>query len=279
MGSSRWPPRPFSILIATAATLALSGQSEALAAASPTPSSGGGALAPPTQTTAKVAPASPAPPDSHTKGAWLSQVTISEYWPVPESWFSGALVTAPGLSGKHRIDWLYSATGMSMNGQGIGLDGRLYHVARLGAGGWVTSAGRPTDASRAWLGGTPFWRSGGYWRNATGGVTFPLAAGGWSAGPGRRYVSLAGVSFAVGPARTLRPYQSIAVDPRVIPLGSRVYIPAYRNDGYGGWFVAQDTGGAIMGTRIDVYRSPPPTPLTGGQYLSSQRVFVVRAPS
>ena len=52
----------------------------------------------------------------------------------------------------------------------------------------------------------------------------------------------------------------------MIPLGSRVYIPAYRHDGHGGWFVAQDTGGAIIGHRIDVYRSPPPEPERGGQY-------------
>jgi hypothetical protein len=206
-------------------------------------------------------------------------VTISEYWPVPESWFAGALVSAPGLPGKHRVDWLYSATGMSMNGQGIGLDGRIYHVTRLGAGGWITAAGKPTDAAKGWLGGAPYWRAGGYWRSASGGVTFPLAVGGWSAGGGRNYVPLPGVRFGVGPALALRPYQSIAVDPRLIPLGSHVYIPAYRKDGYGGWFVAQDTGGAIRGHRIDVYRMPPATPLTGGLYLASQRIFVVRASS
>jgi 3D (Asp-Asp-Asp) domain-containing protein len=206
-------------------------------------------------------------------------VTISEYWPVPESWFAGALVSAPGIPGKHPIDWLYSAAGMSMNGQGIGRDGQIYHLTRLSAGGWVTAAGKPTDASRGWLGGAPYWRAGGYWRNASGGVTFPLAAGGWSAGTGKTYVPLRGVDFGVGPALPLQPYQSIAVDPRVIPLGSRVYIPAYRDDGYGGWFIAQDTGGAIRGHRIDVYRTPPATPQTGGQYLASQRVFVVRAAS
>ncbi len=149
----------------------------------------------------------------------------------------------------------------------------------MGSGGWVTAAGKLTDAAAGWLGGPPFWRAGGYWRNGSGGVTFPLQAGGWYAGSGKSYVPLAGVRFAPGPALAIKPYQSIAVDPSVIPLGSRVYIPAYRNDGYGGWFVAQDTGGAIVGHRIDVYRTPPATAATGGQYLVGQRVFVVRPSS
>jgi uncharacterized protein YabE (DUF348 family)/3D (Asp-Asp-Asp) domain-containing protein len=38
----------------------------------------------------------------------------------------------------------------------------------------------------------------------------------------------------------------IAVDPRVIPLGTRVYVPGY------GYAVARDTGGAIKGHRIDL---------------------------
>lgn len=39
----------------------------------------------------------------------------------------------------------------------------------------------------------------------------------------------------------------VAVDPRVIPMGSKLYIPGY------GWGVAADTGGAIAGNKIDVW--------------------------
>lgn len=42
----------------------------------------------------------------------------------------------------------------------------------------------------------------------------------------------------------------IAVDPRVIPLGTRVYIEFA--DGRGVYATAEDTGGAIKGNRIDI---------------------------
>jgi resuscitation-promoting factor RpfB len=48
---------------------------------------------------------------------------------------------------------------------------------------------------------------------------------------------------ATGAAAT---YGVIAVDPSVIPLGTRVYIPGYGNA------VAADTGGAIVGNKIDL---------------------------
>ena len=61
----------------------------------------------------------------------------------------------------------------------------------------------------------------------------------------------------------------------MIALGSRVYIPAYRHDGHGGWFVAQDTGGAIIGRHVDVFRPPPAAATDGGLDLSDQRVYVI----
>ena len=49
-------------------------------------------------------------------------------------------------------------------------------------------------------------------------------------------------------------YGVIAVDPKVIPLGSRVYIES--SDGGKSWVygfaVAADTGGAIKGNKIDL---------------------------
>ncbi|GEM_PF-3214937 len=39
----------------------------------------------------------------------------------------------------------------------------------------------------------------------------------------------------------------VAVDPRIIPFGSRIFIPGY------GWGTALDTGGAIQGNSIDIW--------------------------
>ncbi len=213
-----------------------------------------------------------------SRPTWLSGVTITEYYSAPERWFNGRRVAVNGISGLHRIDWLFSARGVTMQGDGIGLDGRHYHVVNVGRGGWVGPLGQPAS-----IGGTQpvFWRAGAFWRNARGQLTYPFDGGGWSNGVGLRYVPLFGSSFAPGMSLPLRPYHSLAVDPSMIPLGSRVYIPAYHGLG-GGWFTAQDTGGAIDGAHVDVYRSPPARP-DDARYLTRQRMLVVppgqRAPA
>ena len=49
------------------------------------------------------------------------------------------------------------------------------------------------------------------------------------------------------PVRNPNGLSTIAVDPSIIPLGSKVYIPGY------GEAIAEDTGGAIKGHRIDLF--------------------------
>jgi len=207
---------------------------------------------------------------------WLSGVIVTEYYPVPERWFNGALVPAPGLLSRHRVDWLYSANGVSMEGAGVDRHGRSVHIEDLGTAGWVNAAGKATVPPRCgthWSRGAPEWRAGG-WRNAAGAVTYPLAGGRWSNGRGHWSGDYGGATFAFGSSRPLRYYRSVAVDPGLIPLGSRIYIPAYRTIS-GGWFVAQDTGGAIIGRHIDVYRPPTSQPFGSGRLLLDQRVYVI----
>jgi 3D (Asp-Asp-Asp) domain-containing protein len=105
-------------------------------------------------------------------------------------------------------------------------------------------------------------------------VTFPLASGGWSNGRARRDLPYGGVTFAPGSSLPLRYYRNVAVDPKLIPEGSRIYIPAYRPIN-GGWFVAADTGGAIKSRHIDVLRPPPASPSDQGRYYTGQRVYVI----
>ncbi len=44
--------------------------------------------------------------------------------------------------------------------------------------------------------------------------------------------------------------KTIAVDPKIIPLGSKIYIPQFN-----AIFIAEDTGGAVKGNKIDIFMS------------------------
>jgi len=59
----------------------------------------------------------------------------------------------------------------------------------------------------------------------------------------------------------------IAVDPRVIPLGSKVYV-----DGYG-YAVAGDTGGAIKGNKIDLFMPSQGNALKFGRKTVSVKIL------
>jgi 3D (Asp-Asp-Asp) domain-containing protein len=205
----------------------------------------------------------------------LRDVAVTEYYTVPERWFSGRFVHAPGLRGRFRVDWLYSARGVAMEGEGVARDGRYYGVGDVSRAGWVDRRGRPTTPGRCagrWSHGWPVWSNGG-WRNRHGLVTWPLSGGGWANGAGRRAGSVP-MTFARRPRPAQRPYRSVAVDPAVIPLGSRVYIPAYRSIN-GGWFRADDVGGAIQGRHLDVYRTAPRRPGDRGRALRHETIRVV----
>ncbi len=63
----------------------------------------------------------------------------------------------------------------------------------------------------------------------------------------------------------------VAVDPDVIPLGSRIYIQY--PDGKGEYAVAEDTGGAIKGNRIDIAKTSVDKAQDFG--MKDVKVFVV----
>lgn len=72
----------------------------------------------------------------------------------------------------------------------------------------------------------------------------PYDSGSYKA-PGNEHIEITAIGTIA--KRNDDGYSSVAVDPSVIPLGSKLYVPGY---GYG---IAEDTGGAIKGNRIDLF--------------------------
>jgi 3D (Asp-Asp-Asp) domain-containing protein len=62
---------------------------------------------------------------------------------------------------------------------------------------------------------------------------------------------------------------TIAVDPNVIPMGSQVHLEGL------GTFIAEDTGGAIKGNRIDVYMEDHNQALQFGILETKARLFKI----
>ena len=61
------------------------------------------------------------------------------------------------------------------------------------------------------------------------------------------YTGHTATATGITPVRNPNGLSTIAVDPSIIPLGSKVYIPGY------GEAIAADTGGAIKGNKIDLF--------------------------
>lgn len=65
----------------------------------------------------------------------------------------------------------------------------------------------------------------------------------------------------------------VAVDPRVIPLGTRLYVESLDGTNDYGYAVAEDTGGAIKGNKIDLFFESPKDVKAFG--LRKVRVYIV----
>jgi 3D (Asp-Asp-Asp) domain-containing protein len=59
-----------------------------------------------------------------------------------------------------------------------------------------------------------------------------------------------GVTFS---GRKVEPWNTIAADPSILPIGSLVYIPYFQDYPNKGVFRVEDTGSAVKDLHIDIY--------------------------
>ncbi|HIP91875.1 MAG TPA: LysM peptidoglycan-binding domain-containing protein [Thermotoga sp.] len=72
-----------------------------------------------------------------------------------------------------------------------------------------------------------------------------------------------------------RPWRTIAADPAIIPIGSIVYIPDFRDKPNGGIFVVEDIGAVIKGKKIDIYMDSVLEALHNKKFKT--KVFILRS--
>lgn len=140
---------------------------------------------------------------------------ITHYIIADENDAHGPLVQDPHVAGQHRRDFLYGARGVPMQGTGQTLDNRFVRFDG-GGGGWHhNAAGHPDE------------------------LNHPETA------------HLRTTDAAHGAFADVQQNHSIAVDPKVIPGRSRVYIVSSDGSRVIGERHADDTGGGIRGYHID----------------------------
>jgi len=173
----------------------------------------------------------------------LGEFFATAYYCVYENEMAGTqkvTLTISGIAFTLKASFLFGGYGVAMQGTGrTGPDGHYIHYD--GGGGAFVSVDDPEVRARyEALGITDFTGFGNI------GLAYPGEA---------TYSVVSGVMGASG--RTLVPWCSIAIDPSVIPLGATgilLFKSGTTPDGAIQMkFRADDTGGAIIGNRIDVY--------------------------
>lgn len=186
-------------------------------------------------------------PDGH--GYWLATST-GDVYSYGDARFLGSL-------GKQKTD--VSAIVASPQGQGYYILTAHGHVHAFGHATALGSPRLTTGAAASSLATTPDGR--GYFVGTSAWPALPPTRNGAMqsaieparppAMPSRTYIGTFMVTCydLTGPTASgqLAGPQSVAVDPSVIPLGSRIYV-----DGVG-LRVADDTGGAIIGDHVDIW--------------------------